>query len=92
VSSETAANLKLGIYKDKIVFVPVLVGITENKIKRALQFLYKVMRIGKPGIDIFRKPCLFEVFKRYFVPPFINVNCYQLPPVLLNAQAIHIAE
>jgi len=52
VSGETPTNFKLGIYKDKIVFVPVLVSITENKIKRALQLLYEIMSVGKPGIDI----------------------------------------
>ncbi len=41
VGSKAAPNLKLGIHIPEIIYIPVFIRITENKIKRSFKLFYK---------------------------------------------------
>jgi hypothetical protein len=54
---------KLGIHINEIIFIPVLICITEDKIKGSINLLYKRMGISQAGINIIRQACLLKVLK-----------------------------
>jgi len=57
MGSEATADNKFRIDRPEIVDVPILVGITENKIKRTRKCSDEVMRIGQTRVDELRNTC-----------------------------------
>ena len=69
-----AVHADLGLEIQEILYIPVLVCITENKIKGALQNTDKIMGIAEASINIGSNASLFEILKGY--PVAILVDLY----------------
>ena len=77
---KAAADFNFRCQRREIILGPFLIRIDKDKIKETLKFLHQLMGVCKPGIDIFRKPGLFEIGKSSFVPVFINFDRYEFAP------------
>lgn len=74
MGGKAAPDLQLRRDFLEVIGIPVLVCVAENKVERTLQYFNQIMGVSKPGIDILRKAGFLEIFKRLFIPSFINFN------------------
>ena len=69
-----SADLKFRVYGDEILFIPFLIRIAENKIKRSLERFCQLVCVGKSRIDIIRQPGLLEIGNRFPVSLFVYLD------------------
>ena len=75
---KAAADFKFGCQGDKIIFVPVLIGVGEYKVKGPFELFHQIMGVGQARIDIFRKSGCLKIGQCPRIPPFIDFNRNEL--------------
>ncbi len=74
VGGEAAADRELGQDGDEVVFIPILDGVAEDEIERALKRRDELVGVGQAGIDEGVEPGLAEVGHGFPMTVFVDID------------------